>query len=354
MALLQPVWMQSTGGDPAVDYSALELRNLLSGLLRSEGILHKAGALGLQVVQRAAGANFSVDVGDGYAAIQGDDVTNQGMYLIRADGVTNVVTPSAPGSGTRVHRVVAQIRDKTHNGAWTTYEWTLDLLQDTGSGTPALPGSAIALARISIAAGQANVATANITDDRVDAALVPGQPRQIAQDSDRPANPFTSEIIWRTDKGCFEIWTGSAWREMHIAGGGPAWTTYTPSWTSTGTAPNLGNGTAFGRYVQIGKRVSFTAEITLGSTSTAGTGSYSISLPVTARTSAPQQYLNCRSFDASTSEQYMGQSGPVTSSTVPLYHLSSSANDSNPTTNTAPITLASGDMLTVFGTYEAA
>lgn len=207
MALLRPVWMQQTGADAAIQYSALELRNLVSSMTRAEGVLQA----GFAVTQRGAGANFSVDVAAGFAIVNGDDVAGQGMYLIRSDATANVATPGAPASGTRVHRLVAQVRDKFHNGAYSTYEFTLDVLQDTGSGTPAVPNSAIPLARISIAAGQGNVANANITDDRPSAALVAGQYRQVGSDSGRPAAPYVSELVWRTDKGYLEMWTGTAW-----------------------------------------------------------------------------------------------------------------------------------------------
>lgn len=59
-------------------------------------------------------------------------------------------------------------------------------------------------------------------------------------------------------------------------------TTYTPSWTSSGTAPSLGNGTLTGRYIQIGNLVIVTINGTMGSTTTYGTGTYSWSLPVNA------------------------------------------------------------------------
>ncbi len=118
------------------------------------------------VTQRGAGANFSVDVASGLAYVVGDDVTSQGTYVCWNDGTVNVATPSAPGSGTQIHRLVLQVQDKLNNGAWTGYTAALTVLADTGSGTPAEPNSAITLALISIAAGQASVLNANITDSR--------------------------------------------------------------------------------------------------------------------------------------------------------------------------------------------
>jgi hypothetical protein len=58
------------------------------------------------------------------------------------------------------------------------------------------------------------------------------------------------------------------------------YTSYTPAWTSTGTAPALLNGTITGRYVQIGKLVQCWGLLTMGSSTAFGTGAYLISFPV--------------------------------------------------------------------------
>jgi len=64
-----------------------------------------------------------------------------------------------------------------------------------------------------------------------------------------------------------------------------AWATYTPTWTATTTNPTLGNGTLNGRYKQIGKTVHLAIELTFGSTTTPGTGTYAFALPATATSS---------------------------------------------------------------------
>lgn len=56
--------------------------------------------------------------------------------------------------------------------------------------------------------------------------------------------------------------------------------TFTPTWTSTGTAPAIGNATVNARYFRIGKFVHAAIAITFGSTSTYGTGAYRFALPV--------------------------------------------------------------------------
>lgn len=215
MTLKRPLLMQAGGGDATFDYSALDVRALLGMLLRNAGVLQalSPGTSALQVTQRAAGANFSVDVAAGAAVIAGGDVSGQGMYTVESTAVENRVVPSPPVSGTRVHRVIAQVKDKLHNGALpaNTYEWTLEVLEDTGSGTPAVPASAISLATVSVAAAQASVLNANITDTRAVALLGPSRASNVTA-ATRTLNPTTGEFVYRSDLQDWEVWSGSAWR----------------------------------------------------------------------------------------------------------------------------------------------
>ncbi|ARF75675.1 hypothetical protein B7C62_28035 [Kitasatospora albolonga] len=59
------------------------------------------------------------------------------------------------------------------------------------------------------------------------------------------------------------------------------WTAYTPAWTSSGTNPALGNGSITGRYMKIGRTVHVSILLVGGSTTTWGTGAYSIAAPFT-------------------------------------------------------------------------
>ncbi len=66
-----------------------------------------------------------------------------------------------------------------------------------------------------------------------------------------------------------------------------AWQDYTPAWTSSGTQPSLGNGTIVGRYLHIGDMVMARFLLTIGSTSTNGSGDYRISMPNTISADTP-------------------------------------------------------------------
>lgn len=85
-----------------------------------------------------------------------------------------------------------------------------------------------------------------------------------------------------------------------------AWQSYTPSWTSTGTQPVLNNGSLTGSYIELGKLVVARFILIMGSTTTFGTGSYSISLPFAEDLTYSYASGNANAFDANTSSLYAG------------------------------------------------
>jgi hypothetical protein len=58
-----------------------------------------------------------------------------------------------------------------------------------------------------------------------------------------------------------------------------SWSSYSPSWTAATTNPSLGNGALTGRQKTVGKRCDVKIELTIGSTTTVGSGQYSFSVP---------------------------------------------------------------------------
>ncbi len=61
----------------------------------------------------------------------------------------------------------------------------------------------------------------------------------------------------------------------------PGATPWSPAWTTTGTAPAIGNGSIVGEYTEVGKLVTAFIVLTAGSTTTYGTGTWIFTLPVT-------------------------------------------------------------------------
>lgn len=170
--------------------------------------------------------------------------------------------------------------------------------------------------------------------------------------------PEEGQIAYLRDADVYWFWDGSQWRVLNQGGN---WFPYTPTWTSDGTQPSLGNGTITGRYKREGKTVSFKAMVSLGSTSTVGTGAYSLTLPPTAppRISNPAQYVFSRVSDASSGQAYAGQSGAieVNSANGTLFSaklLTQGTANLDGVTPTKPVTLAVGDALHLFGEYEGA
>lgn len=81
----------------------------------------------------------------------------------------------------------------------------------------------------------------------------------------------------------------------------PGWTSYTFTWSSDGTQPAIGNGTRSGRYRRPtgSDLVVFEFRLTMGSTTTFGTGTYFISVPVTPSATAVTNCVgSCYILDA--------------------------------------------------------
>jgi hypothetical protein len=125
-------------------------------------------------------------------------------------------------------------------------------------------------------------------------------------------------------------------------------TDFVPTWTSSGTVPAVGNGIIRGSFSRVGTMITFTSELVLGSTSTIGTGSYEMSLPVAAR-SGRRWALSVVAIDVSAAQAYAG-SAMVNggSSTVTMVIGSGQWSAS------APFVPAVGDTFAVSGSYEAA
>lgn len=258
------------------------------------------------LVTQTGTPGLSVNIAPGAAWIKGDtDTANQPTYRVRNDATVNLgITPDP--TNPRIVLVVAKINDQTLTGSGRN--WQLSAIHGTPAGSPvapALPASAIPLASILVAANDTSITTGEITDLR------------------SPA----------------------------IAGNGqayPIWLPYTPVWASSGTQPVLGNGTITGRYALLGKILHFRVQLIMGSTTTYGTGGWTISTPVSTVTSA-----NGRSFawDSSAGALYFTNTRWASASTVNIY---SGAQPAALFTSAVPFTWATGDILEVDMTLEAA
>lgn len=131
------------------------------------------------------------------------------------------------------------------------------------------------------------------------------------------------------------------------------WTTYTPTWTASATNPTLGNGTLYGAYSQINGMVFGYIRLGIGSTTTFGSGTWQLTLPVTGARPANFALNGWAAYlDASTATWYNG------TTTYTLFDTQCSmrwnAGAYGDVAATSPFTWASGDTLEVRLAYEAA
>lgn len=133
---------------------------------------------------------------------------------------------------------------------------------------------------------------------------------------------------------------------------GDAWATYTPAWTASTTNPTLGNGTLNGFYREIGKTIDYRIELTIGSTTTFGSGSYRLSLPTVSKSAFAANVVtmgNAGLYDTSATTRYSRTAVYLTTTTIFLHDEAGTA-----WTPTVPFTLANTDLVCVSGTYEGA
>lgn len=139
---------------------------------------------------------------------------------------------------------------------------------------------------------------------------------------------------------------------------GDAWVSYTPAWTSSGTAPALGNGTIVGASQVVGpKTLDFYILLTMGSTTTYGTGTYRFSLPVTAAARGAGAGMNLAGHLTDTGTALWGVQSCrfVTTSTIELLAPTATADARlAAVAQTVPFTWANTDVLSIAGRYEAA
>lgn len=128
-----------------------------------------------------------------------------------------------------------------------------------------------------------------------------------------------------------------------------AWIAYTPVWTASTTAPVLGNGSLTGAYMKIGRSVFFRWTLSAGTTTTYGTGNYSISVPPFLITSFTPPIGRVSIIDSSAGARFNRDMQPATTSTFTIVSEAGAA-----VTNLVPMTWANTDTMSGLGFYEAA
>lgn len=142
---------------------------------------------------------------------------------------------------------------------------------------------------------------------------------------------------------------------MGALASGTDWDTYTPALTANSVNPTLGGSGNFiqtGRFTQVGKLVTGNYQLRFGSSgAAAGTGTYSVSLPITADTTLAQSPFIGSGFvfdGSGTTANIICRLS--TSTTFTMNHGTANAS----VTNNSPLAWGAGGMIFGYFAYEAA
>lgn len=135
-----------------------------------------------------------------------------------------------------------------------------------------------------------------------------------------------------------------------------AWTAYTPTWTGTTTNPTLGNGSFAGSaWLRIGKTVLFRIVLTMGSTTTYGSGQWVLTPPVAPVGGATVRVPNPADYYDTGNNAYPGYAAFFTGGNLYLYCDPTTAGGASRAVGAAaPFTFGAGDQVVINGSYEAA
>jgi hypothetical protein len=293
--------------------------------------------------------------------LQGGRSSNPGTYTCSLDAIfdINVLAVPADPTNPRNDLIIAQQPDTFYGDG--NSDFIVTIVRGTPAGSPVDPtvtGSQdyVALARVRVNANATTITNANITDLRTSGhakSLPSGGMHNVALGgilpveslSVRNALPGTGAYpgftIFRRDTKAIEIWDdANGWLSYDTV-----WQTYTPAWTSSGTAPVLNNGSVVGRYMRQGKNCITGTRIIMGSTSSFGTGAYFLSLPFTA--AGTQIYIGTSYIKDASAGFFLGECFIDTSASVmSLYQATAQVGQ------LFPMTWAVSDYMVHTVTYE--
>jgi hypothetical protein len=281
---IDPYVIDSSGGSPS--YSGQEFR-LAAGaafmhgtnaLGARSGILPNSGLTALGTTAQGT-PNMTVNVAVGQAVVQGSTTTTQGPYIYTLDTAKTVTITAAHATLPRIDVIAVRIRDSNVSG--TGLDGDVVAIAGTAASSPAVPGfpadgaSYLALSQISVPAAATTIATGQITNYWTWTTAAGGKllfETRAKRDAAVAFPPGVESHIWTEDTDGTLV--DGAWVDNF----GPI-QSYTPTWTASTTNPAIGNGSITGRYKRYRDLVYVEMTVTMGSTTTYGSGGYRLSVP---------------------------------------------------------------------------
>lgn len=140
-----------------------------------------------------------------------------------------------------------------------------------------------------------------------------------------------------------------------LKGASEAWTAFTPTWTGVTANPALGNGSFTGTaYARVNKLVHFRIVLTMGSTTTYGTGQWIFTPPVAPVAVATNRIPFLADLYDAGVNAYHGVANFFTGGNLYLYcDPTTAGNPLRGVAAAAPFTWGTGDQVVIAGTYES-
>lgn len=342
--MADPLWINADAGAPA--YSANDMRQAMALALAYDGRL-----LGARQGVRPGGDQLltslsvaTITVKAGVCCIDPGLSTPQGPYWVAIPADETHTLQAADATNPRKDITIARVHDHDEDASGLRLARTEYLVGVPAASPvePAVPVGAIRLATIDVPASGGG--SAAITDRRPYTVATGGiLPVRAASDI---AAGVAGRYRDRLDTAMLERDSGAAWVTVADPAVFTAWMSYIPAWTASVSNPAIGNGTIVGKYKLVGKTCHFYIIITMGTTTTYGSGYWSVTLPTPA--AAEFQIVNAQVRDASAGNE-KAASARLDLTKVLRIHLGDGA-----WVDSATIAWTSQDVLMVGGTYEAA
>jgi hypothetical protein len=270
------LWINASAGAPS--YTAAELRQAMA-----LGVMYDGRLLGGRQGVRPGGNQLrvtlvgsTITVQAGVGVLDPALTTPQGPYWYAIPASETHTLTAAHATNPRKDIVIARVYDHDEDASGLRLART-EYIAGTPNPAPvepAIPAGADRLATIDV---PASPGAASVTDRRR-YTVAPGGIVPVSAAAEISA-AVEGRYRDRLDTNVLQRDSGAAWETVADPNMFKAWTAYVPAWTSSGTPPAIGNGTAEGRYLIVGKIGIATGRLAFGSTTTFGTGTYDISVP---------------------------------------------------------------------------